>query len=250
MAGHSKWHNIRAKKSKMDARKGKLFTKLMREIMVAVREGGPNPETNVRLRLAIERALDANMPKENIERAIKKGTGELGAEEIHEVMYEGYAPGGVAVLVQAMTDNKNRTASEIRHLFTKLGGNLAEPGAVAWIFERKGVIDVETASVGDVEEFILEVIDLGAEDVKEEDDLLEIITDPADYHSVLEGVKAKGVKISRSTITFLPKTYVSVSGETAAKVLKLLEALEDHDDVQEVYANFDIDSAELEKIMS
>jgi len=250
LAGHSKWHNIRAKKSRMDARKGKLFTKLMREIMVAVREGGPNPETNVRLRLAIERALDANMPKENIERAIKKGTGELGAEEIHEVIYEGYAPGGVAVLVQALTDNKNRTASEIRHLFSKLGGNLAEPGAVAWLFERKGVIDVESASVEDAEEFILEVIDLGAEDVKEEDELLEIITDPADYHAVLEGVKAKGVKIVRSTVTFLPKTYVSVSGETAAKVLKLLEALEDHDDVQEVYANFDIDSSELEKMMS
>jgi len=250
VSGHSKWHNIRAKKSKMDARKGKLFTKLAREIQVAARNGGPNPETNVRLRIAIDKALAANMPKENIERAIKKGTGELGSENIEEVTYEGYGPGGVAILVEAMTDNRNRTAGEIRHIFSKYGGSMAEAGAVAWIFERKGVIDVKAEGIADTDEFILEVIDLGAEDVKEEDGILEIITDPKDYATVLESLRERGVDIENSELTFVPKNYVAVSGETAEKLIKLIQILEDHDDVQNVHANFDISPEELEALMA
>lgn len=246
MAGHSKWHNIRAKKSKMDAKRGKLFTKLAKEIQVAARNGGPNPETNIRLRVAIEKALAANMPKENIERAIKKGTGELGSEHIEEVTYEGYGPGGVAILVEAMTDNRNRTAGEIRHIFSKYGGSLAEAGAVSWIFERKGVINIKISDVENHDEFILDVIDAGAEDVKEEDGLLEIVTDPKDYTVVLDFLKDKGIVIEHSEITYIPKNYVFVSGETAQKVLKLISILEEHDDVQNVHANFDISQADLE----
>ncbi len=249
MAGHSKWHNIRAKKSKMDAKKGKLFTKLAREIQVAARNGGPNPDTNVRLRIAIDKALAANMPKENIERAIKKGTGELGGENIEEVTYEGYGPGGVAILIEAMTDNRNRTAGEIRHIFSKYGGSMAEAGAVAWIFERKGVIDILPEGIEDIEEFMLEIIDLGAEDVKEEDEIIEVITDPKDYASILEKVKSMNLKVEQSELTFVPKNYVSVSGEDAEKLMKLIQILEDHDDVQNVHANFDISPEELEALL-
>jgi len=249
VAGHSKWHNIRAKKSKMDAKKGKLFTKLAREIQVAARNGGPNPDTNVRLRIAIDKALAANMPKENIERAIKKGTGELGGENIEEVTYEGYGPGGVAILIEAMTDNRNRTAGEIRHIFSKYGGSMAEAGAVAWIFERKGVIDILPEGIEDIEEFMLEIIDLGAEDVKEEDEIIEVITDPKDYASILEKVKSMNLKVEQSELTFVPKNYVSVSGEDAEKLMKLIQILEDHDDVQNVHANFDISPEELEALL-
>jgi YebC/PmpR family DNA-binding regulatory protein len=250
VAGHSKWHNIRAKKSRMDARKGKLFTKLAREIQVAAKNGGPNPETNVRLRIAIDKALAANMPKENIERAIKKGTGELGGENIEEVTYEGYGPGGVAILVEAMTDNRNRTAGEIRHIFSKYGGSMAEAGAVAWIFERKGVITIKADQISNTDEFMLEIIDLGAEDVKEEDEVIEIVTDPKDYTNVLEALKNQGIAIEHSELTFLPKNYVAVSGETAEKLIKLIQVLEDHDDVQNVHANFDISPEELEALMA
>ncbi len=239
MAGHSKWANIRHKKAAQDAKRGKIFTKLAREITVAAREGGGDPESNPRLRAAIERARKFNMPKENIERAIKRGTGEIAGETFEEVTYEGYGPGGVAIIVKCLTDNRNRTAAEVRHAFSKHGGNLGTSGCVSWMFERKGVIVVPADSY-DEETVMLTAIDAGADDVVSEDGKFVIYTQPSELEAVRKGLIDAGIEVEEAKLDLIPTTTTRVEGETALKVLKLLEALEDLDDVQEVYSNFDM----------
>ncbi|GAV25065.1 transcriptional regulator [Carboxydothermus islandicus] len=242
MAGHSKWANIKHRKEKMDSLRGKIFTKLAREIMVAARLGGGDPEANPRLKAAIARAREANIPNENIQRAIMKGTGELAAESYEEVFYEGYGPGGVAILLKIMTDNRNRTAGEIRHLFSKHGGSMGEAGSVQWIFEEKGYITIPKEDNPGIneEEILLLVLDAGAEDLKDEGDQFEVITEPEAFEKVKDALNNANIKTSIAEITMLPKTTVPVSGEEAQKLLKLLDLFEEHDDVQEVYANFEL----------
>ncbi len=240
MAGHSKWANIRHRKAAQDAKRGKIFTKLIRELMVAARMGGGNPDANPRLRAAIASAKAENMPKETIERAIKKGTGELEGETYEEITCEGYAPGGVAVLVEAMTDNKNRTISEIRHIFSKNGGNLGEAGCVAWMFTKKGMIIFPKGAYSE-DEIIEVALEAGAEDVKEQDDQIEVTTSVGDFSKVKQAFDDRGMKYSLAHITMVPQTTVRVDDiKQAQQVIKLMETLEDHDDVQHAYANFDI----------
>ncbi len=248
MAGHSKWANIRHRKAAVDAKRGKIFTKLVREIIVAAREGGGDPDSNPRLRTIIEKAKQANMPKEKIEQAIKRGTGELkDGQSLEEIYYEGYGPGGVAILVYTVTDNKNRTAAEIRHIFSKHGGNLGESGCVAWIFERRGWIEVDME--GKDEDELMEVaIEAGADDVEFEDGKAEIVCEPDSFVDLKTALEKAGYKIVAAEITMLPKNKVKLEGEDARKCLKLMEALEDHDDVQQAYANFEIDEAVMEEI--
>ena len=248
MSGHNKWANIRHRKAAQDAKRSKIFTKLIREIMVAAREGGGDPEKNPRLRAAIERARSANMPKENIEKAIKRGTGELEGVSYEEVVYEGYAPGGVALMIRALTDNRNRTTQEIRHILSKNGGNLAESGAVSWVFERRGIVNVDRSSVADVDELVMMAIDLGAEDIKENEDPIQIITDPSNLMEMKQKLEEAGYKVEAS-LSYIPKNTVKVSGKDAEKVLHILSQIEDHDDVQEVYSNFEMDDRELEELM-
>lgn len=239
MAGHSKWAQIKHKKAAVDAKRGKIFTKIAKEITVAVRLGGKDPEMNPRLRTVIAKAKSVNMPNDNIERAIKKGTGELADVQYEEITYEGYGPGGVAVLVEAMTDNKNRTVGEIRHIFSKYNGNLGESGCVSWLFEQKGyfVFDGKTITEDELMEIALEA---GAEDVRQDEDSLEVLTDPADFERVKDIFDKKGLKYNVAEVTKIPKNYVEVKGKDAENMIKLFEALEDHDDVQNVYANFDL----------
>jgi YebC/PmpR family DNA-binding regulatory protein len=239
MAGHSKWAQIKHKKSKIDRERGKIFSKIIREIIVAARMGGGNPDFNPRLRLAIEKAKSHNMPQENIERAIKRGTGELEGVNYEQVIYEGYGPGGVAIMVVALTDNKNRTVNEIRHIFSKYGGNLAGAGSVAWQFKEKGIIYVEKdkATEDDVLEASLEA---GAEDVKVQEDTYEILTDPKNFEAVKKAFEERGIPYTQAEITMIPQNTVTVEQKKAETLLKLLEALEEHDDIQNVYANFDI----------
>lgn len=239
MAGHSKWANIRHRKAAQDAKRGKIFTKLAREITVAAREGGGDPEKNPRLRAAIEKARKFNMPKESIERAIKRGTGELAGESYEEVTYEGYGPGGVAIIVKCLTDNRNRTAAEVRHAFSKHGGNLGTSGCVSWMFERKGVISIPAENY-DEDTVMMAAIEAGAEDVVREDDKYLVYTAPSELETVREGILNSGIEIEETKLDLIPTTTTRVEGETALKVLKLLEALEDLDDVQEVYSNFDM----------
>lgn len=249
MAGHSKWDNIKHKKAKEDARRGKLFTKMARLITVAAREGGPDPRTNFRLRLAIDKARSYNVPNENIERAIKRAVGGTEGDAYEELIYEGYGPGGVAVMLQIMTDNRNRTAADIRHLFSKYGGNLGESGCVAWMFERKGEIRVNAEGV-DEDELMMAAVEAGAEDVEVSDGVYTIWTEPESYQSVQEALSAGGWTIESAGITMRPKNTVSVEGENAKKLLALLDALEDHDDVQDVYANLDISEEALQAIQN
>lgn len=248
MAGHSKWANIKHKKEKEDARRGKLFTKLSRQISVAAREGGPDPAANARLRLAIEKARAVNMPMENIERAIKRGTGELEGANYEELIYEGYGPGGVAIMLEIMTDNRNRTASEVRHLFSRYGGNLGETGCVAWMFERRGLITIDRRSVQDEDALLLAAAEAGADDVKSNDDQFEVYTDPDVLEQAKDYLAQAGYTIASAGLTMIPKTSVQVVGEDAARLMKLLDALEDHDDVQEVYANFDVPDEVLQAL--
>lgn len=250
MAGHSKWANIKHKKEREDARRGKLFTKLSRQITVAVRESGPDPAMNSRLRLLIEQARAANMPMDNIARAIKRGTGELEGVSYEELVYEGYGPGGVAILLDIMTDNRNRTASEIRHLFSRYGGSLGETGSVAWIFSRKGVMTFDRAAVEDEDAFMLEALEAGAEDVIVEDDFIEVHTEPGDLHDVREKLAAAGFEPTAAEPRRIPSTLVQVDADTAEKLLKLLDALEDHDDVQSVSANFDMSEEVMQAIQA
>ncbi len=246
MAGHSKWHNIRLRKGAQDARKGKIFTKLAREIIVAAKEGGGNPEMNGRLRLAIEKARDASMPVDNIKRAIQRGTGEGGeAVNYQEMVYEGYAPGGTAVMVSVLTDNKNRTVADLRSIFSRNGGSLGETGCVAWMFEQKGVISISTEQVE--EDALLEIaLEAGAEDVRTEEDTFEVLTSPESFSQVKDAIVAAGLQPTSAEVTMLPNSTVSLGGKEAEQVLRLLDMLDDHDDVQQVYANFDISDRDLE----
>lgn len=247
MSGHSKWANIRIKKGKMDALRGKTFTKLTKEIIVAAREGGGNPETNLRLKKAIEKAKQNNLPKDNIEKGIKKGTGELPGVNYEAHTYEGYGSGGVAVLIDVLTDNKQRTIAEIRHIFTKHGGSMGEAGCVAWMFKRKGVIFAEKSACDEEKLFTL-VIDAGAEDMRTEESSYEIYTEPQDFEKVKQALQQNSIAMTSAEVTMLPQNTVPVEGKDAEQVLKLMNDLEDHDDIQNVYANFDISEKVMEAV--
>jgi YebC/PmpR family DNA-binding regulatory protein len=244
MSGHSKWSQIKRKKAKTDQARGKVFSKLVREITTAARAGG-DPKLNNRLKTAIEEAKAVNMPADTLKRAIQKGTGELPGETYEEITYEGYGPGGVAVMVKVLTDNKNRTAPEIRHAFAKLGGNLGEVGSVGWMFERKGLIQVETARVDEDELFAL-ALDAGASDLKRIDPYFEISAAPQDLEGVRRTLEGRGVPIQSAEVTYVPQSTVRLEGKDAQQVLRLVEGLEELDDVQHVYANFDIPDEVLE----
>ena len=248
MSGHSKWSTIKRKKGAIDAKRGKIFTKIIKEITLAARLGGGDVEGNSRLRQAVMAAKDENMPKDNIERAIKKGigTGE-GAANFEEITYEGYGPGGAAVIVEVMTDNKNRTVAEIRHIFSKHGGNLGENGCVAWMFAKKGSIVIDKKVIG--EDDLMELaLDAGAEDVKAEDSEYEVITEPAAFEAVKKAIDEKGIKRLAASISMIPANTVKLESGKAESMIKMMEKLEDNDDVQNVYANFDIDDDVMEKL--
>jgi YebC/PmpR family DNA-binding regulatory protein len=247
MAGHSKWAGIKHKKAIVDARRGKLFTKLARAITVAAKEGGGDIEGNPALSLAVQKAKDASMPKDNIERAIAKGTGEgADADALEAVMYEGYGPGGVAILVEALTDNRNRTGSEIRHAFNKHGGNLGEPGSVAYLFDKKGVavVDGERFSEDD----LMPAVDAGAEDIVLDEDVYEVICDPSDLATVRAALVEAGVEVSEAQVMQRPKTLVPLDEDGATKLMKLIDTLEELDDTDTVHANFDVDAEILERV--
>ncbi|SEF54122.1 DNA-binding regulatory protein, YebC/PmpR family [Caloramator fervidus] len=237
MAGHSKWANIKHRKSKQDALRGKLFTKIGKEIQVAVKEGGPNPDANPKLRDVIAKAKANNMPMENIQRAIKRASGELKDVNYEEIIYEGYGPNGVAVIVQALTDNRNRTAGDIRHIFEKYGGNLGATGCVSFLFEKKGLIIVEKEDGIDEDSLMMMALDAGAEDFSAEEDSYEIITLPEDFSKVREVLENNGIKLASAEISMIPSTYVSLDNEAAEKFEKLLDKLEENDDVQNVWHN-------------
>ena len=248
MSGHSKWSSIKRKKGAVDAKRGKIFTRLIKEITVAARMGGGDPVGNPRLRAAIASAKTENMPKDNIERAIKKGTGELEGAVYEEITYEGYGPGGVAILVDCMTDNKNRTVADIRHYFSKSGGNLGESGCVSWMFTKKGTILVDKEDINE-EELMEKALEAGAEDVVEEDNVFQVVTSPDDFEDVREALEADGVKFIEAAVAMVPQNTVDITDEkTAGQILTLLERLEDHDDVQNVYANFDIPDDIMESV--
>jgi YebC/PmpR family DNA-binding regulatory protein len=249
MAGHSKWAGIKHKKAIVDARRGKLFTKLARGITVAAKEGGGDPEGNPALALAIQKAKDASMPKDNIERAIAKGTG-AGADvdALENVMYEGYGPGGVALLIEAVTDNRNRTGADVRHLLSKGNGSLGEPGSVAYNFDKKGVIAVDGERYS--EDDLIVAIDAGAEDISMDADVYEVITEPSDLTAVRAALDEAGIEVQSAEVIQRPKALVPVDEETAAKLLRLIDNLEDNDDVDAVHANFDVDAEVLERLMA
>jgi YebC/PmpR family DNA-binding regulatory protein len=246
MSGHSKWSSIKHQKGAKDAKRGALFTKLARAIQVAAKEGGGDPEGNAALANAIQKAKDQSMPKDNIERAIAKGTGaDADAESFETVVYEGYGPGGVAFLVEALTDNRNRTGSEVRHIFTKSGGSLGEPGSVAWQFDKKGVVVVDADRY--TEDDLMVAIDAGAEDVAQDENVWEIVTAPADLQAVRQALESAGVEIQNAELTMRPSTTIEVDESGAGKVLRLIEALDDNDDVSAVHANFEADADVLER---
>lgn len=246
MSGHSKWHTIKHKKGALDAKRGKIFTKLIKEITVAARTGGSgDPDANARLRKAIADAKAQNMPNDTIERAIKRGTGEIEGVAYEEITYEGYGPGGVAVLIETMTDNRNRTVAELRHLFSKNGGNLGESGSVAWMFEKKGYIVVDKAARSEEELFEI-AIEAGADDVRDDGDAFEIFTSPENFDAVLEAVKNAGIEPQAASISMIPQNYIRLEGADAKQMLKLYDVLEDHDDVQKIYANFEMDESEMQ----
>jgi YebC/PmpR family DNA-binding regulatory protein len=247
VSGHSKWASIKHKKKATDAKRGQLFTKLARAIQVAAREGGGDPDTNAALALAVQKAKDASMPKDNIERAIAKGTGAgTDADAIETVVYEGYGPAGVAILVEALTDNRNRTGSEVRHIFSKSGGNLGEPGSVAWQFEKKGtiVVDAERFSEDD----LMPAIEAGAEDISGDEGVWEIVTEPGDLTAVREALADAGVEIQSAELAMRPTTRIEVEEGDVGKLMRLIEQLEDQDDVNAVHANFDVDADVLERV--
>jgi YebC/PmpR family DNA-binding regulatory protein len=247
MSGHSKWASIKHKKAVVDARRGQHFTKLARAITVAAREGGGDPTGNSGLALAIQKARDASMPKDNIERAIAKGTGEgADAEQIQAVLYEGYGPGGVALLIEALTDNRNRTGAEMRHILGKYGGNLGEPGSVSYLFDKRGVIVVDANRYS--EDDLMPAIDAGAEDIALDEDVYEVITEPADLATARDALAASGVELESADLTQRPRARVPVDENDAGKLIKLIDALEENDDVNAVHANFDVDSAVLERV--
>ena len=245
MSGHSKWHTIKHKKGALDAKRGKIFTKLIKEITVAARTGGSGDvDTNARLRKAVTDAKGMNMPNDTIDRAIKRGTGQLEGVAYDEITYEGYGIGGVAVLVETMTDNRNRTVAEIRHIFSKNGGNMGEAGSVAWMFDKKGYIVVDKAAMG--EDALFEVvIEAGADDMQDEGEVYEIFTTPEAFEAVTDALKAAGVETQAAEISMIPQNYIALTGDDARKMMKLYDAIDDNDDVQKVYANFDIDESEM-----
>ncbi|MFM8395733.1 MAG: YebC/PmpR family DNA-binding transcriptional regulator [Acidobacteriota bacterium] len=246
MSGHSKWHTIKHKKGALDAKRGKLFTKLIKEITVAARSGGSGDvNTNARLRKAVNDAKAANMPNDTIDRATKRGTGELDGVNYEEISYEGYGPGGVAVMINVMTDNRNRTVSEIRHIFSKNGGNLGESGSVAWMFNKKGQIIVEGTVKGE-DEMLELALEAGAEDMVNDGDSFQILTAPDDFHTVLEGIKKAGIEPLSAEVTMVPQNTIKLEGAAANQMLKLYDALDDHDDVQNVSSNFEVDDDLLE----
>jgi YebC/PmpR family DNA-binding regulatory protein len=244
MSGHSKWATIKHKKAATDARRGKVFTKILREITVSARVGGGDPTGNARLRSAILEARGSNVPNDNIDRAIKKGTGELAGEAYEECIYEGYGPAGIAVLVEGMTDNKNRTTAEIRHLFTKYGGNLGESGCVAWMFTRRGYFAIEKGAL-DEEKLMALALEIGADDFAIEDEVYEIFTAVEDFTRIQDELERRGVPLTVKELSMVPQNTVPLPGEKANSVVRLMEALEDHDDVQKVWANFDVDEKVL-----
>ena len=246
MSGHSKWSSIKHQKGVADARRGQLFTKLTREIIVVVRQGGSNPEANFRLRLAIQKARDSNMPTDNIERAIKRGSGTLDGASLAELVLEGYGPSGVAILVQALSDNRNRTLQDVRNTFSRSGGSLGESGCVAWLFESKGLITVEIKD-SDAEELALQAIDAGAEDVNIDNDPIEIYTRPDELEAVRAALEQQNLPIASAELSMIPKTMVEVEEKAALQALKLLDKLEGLDDVQHVFSNIDFSDAVLEK---
>ena len=247
MSGHSKWHSIKHKKAVVDARRGQHFTKLARAITVAAREGGGDPDGNSALALAIQKARDASMPKENIERAIGKGTGGgADANQIETVLYEGYGPGGVALLIEALTDNRNRTGADVRHALSKHGGNLGEPGSVSYLFDKRGVIVIEASRYH--EDDLMPAIDAGAQDIARDDDVFEVITEPADLAPVRQALARAGVEVESADLSQRPKSRVPVSEADAGRLMKLIDSLEESDDVSAVHANFDVDANVLERI--
>ena len=247
MAGHSKWHNIQHRKGRQDAKRGKIFTKVTKEIFLASRTGGGDPNINNRLRSAIESAKVVNLPKDKIETAIKKGTGELAAENLDEVFYEGYGPGGAAMLVEAVTDNKNRTVAEVRHMLSKSGGSMGESGCVAWMFDNKGVLSFEKENYS--EEDILEAgLDAGVEDIKDDGEVWQVTCAPEDFMSVKNAYDEAGMKYVEALVTMIPKNTVDVDVDTGRRLLKLYEALDDHEDVQNVYSNFELPDELLKEL--
>lgn len=250
MSGHNKWSTIKHKKARTDEKKGKEYTKIAKEIIIAVRAGGGDPESNSKLKLAIQNAKAINMPNENIARAIKRGSGDLDSDAIEELTYEGYAPGGVAVMLAIATDNRNRTAADIRHLFAKHNGNLGESGCVAYMFERIGLLSINRDNLPmDTDDFMMLALDAGADDVREEGDTIEVVTSPDNFMEIRETLE-KQVKLDDADIILQPNNTVDIDDEAlAARVLKLIDVLEDHDDVQDVYANFNIPDEIMEKLM-
>ena len=245
MSGHSKWHTIKHKKGAADAKRGKIFTRLIKELTVAARSGGGDPDMNPRLRTIVAEAKANNMPRENIERAIRRGTGEEPGVSYEEITYEGYGPGGVALMIQTLTDNKNRTVGEIRHLLGKYNGNLAAENSVAWMFARKGQIVVEKTKA-DEDKLLNAALDAGADDMNDDGSAWEIVCSPESFEAVRDAVKALGIEIASAEVAMIPQNYVKLQGKEAQQMLKLFEAVDDHDDVQHVWANFDIEEKEIE----
>ena len=247
MSGHSKWATIKHKKGALDAKRGKIFTRLIKEISIAAKNGGGDPDTNPRLRGAILGAKAENMPADNIKRAIQRGTGELPGATYEEFMLEGYGPGGVAVLLEINTDNRNRTVSEIRHVFSKNGGNMAEAGAVSWMFHKKGDILIAKSKAKE-DDLMALVLEAGAEDLRDDGDSWEVLTDPSAYETVLEAVKKAGIEPESASVAMIPQNYIKLEGSAASTMIRLMEAAEEHDDVQNVHSNFDIDQKLLEEV--
>ena len=247
MSGHNKWSTIKHKKGAADAKRGKVFTKIIKELTVAAKMGGADPDANPRLRTAIDKAKSENMPKDNIERAVKKGSGGLDGVNYEETTYEGYGPGGVAVLVEVMTDNRNRTVSDVRSIFSKCNGNMGEAGCVAWLFDKKGLI-VYSKDI-DFDSLFEAALEVGADDVSAEEGQIEVVTDPSTFIEVREALEKAGFKYESAEVTMIPQTMVKLDGKQAESMLKLMDRLEDNDDVQNVYANFDISDEEMEKMM-
>ena len=247
MSGHSKWATIKHKKGALDAKRGKTFTRLIKEITIAAKNGGGDPDGNPRLRTAVLAAKAENMPADNNKRAIQRGTGELEGVNYEEISFEGYGPGGVAIIVEVLTDNRNRTVSEIRHTFSKNGGNLGETGSVRFMFSKKGVIDIDKSAA--TEEKLMDIVlEHGGEDLRDEGDVWEIVTEPSAFDGVLKGVKAAGIPTASAEVTMLASTYTKLEGQAANQMIRLLEALEDFDDTQNVYSNFDMDAEQMEQV--
>jgi YebC/PmpR family DNA-binding regulatory protein len=245
MSGHSKWATIKHKKAATDAKRGKAFTKIIRELSIAARSGGADPDSNPRLRTAIQAAKNENMPNDNIERAILRGTGQMEGEQLEEVMFEGYGPGGVGLLVSVVTSNRNRTVGELRHMLSKNGGNMAETGAVGWMFQRKGDIIVPKAAA-DEDKMMGIVLDAGAEDLRDDGSAWEVTTPPEAFEKVRDALAAAGIKPDTAEVSWVPQNYVKLAGQQAQQMIRLVETLEEYDDVQHVYANFDVDESEIQ----